>query len=441
MAETEYLDFLGEENPTALRKHILGLETLLDLTRSLMVIQDRRTLDGFLLLTAMGLLSVSRAILLAPDGSEDRFHLHVRGLREKEIRSALGLRPSGVFARRMRVASGIVEVRADGLSKRESGDIELLRSNGIRYAVPIRVKDRLNGILLLGERVHGEKLSPFENRMLRSILDIAGVVMDNTELYDDLRSANRAMEAQNERLKELDRLKTEFLSNVGHELRTPITSVIGFAECLRYPEIDEATRMEFAGHILEQGQRLSNLIDQVLDLSEITEQTLRVEPREADLNELVREVADSLRREIEAKNLSIELDLSPDLPPSRFDPKRTKRVVRNLLDNAIKFSHAKGRVRISSEVMDGTVALRVSDEGVGIPQGSLDSIFDSFRQVDGSETRVHGGAGVGLALVKEIMESQNGSVSVESTPGKGSTFTIQLPRSEENQIPETPPAR
>ncbi|MBM3321591.1 MAG: ATP-binding protein, partial [Candidatus Eisenbacteria bacterium] len=162
-----------------------------------------------------------------------------------------------------------------------------------------------------------------------------------------------------------------------------------------------------------------------------TEQTLRVEPREADLNELVREVADSLRREIEAKNLSIELALSPDLPSSRFDPKRTKRVVRNLLDNAIKFSHAKGRVRISSEAMDGTVALHVSDEGVGIPLESLDSIFDSFRQVDGSETRVHGGAGVGLALVKEIMESQNGSVSVESAPGRGSTFTIRIPRSEE----------
>ncbi|MFH1679810.1 MAG: HAMP domain-containing sensor histidine kinase [Candidatus Eisenbacteria bacterium] len=439
MAETEH-DFLtSEENPAALRKHILGLETLLDLTRSLMVIQDRRTIDSFLLLTVMGILSVSRAILLTRDGNEDRFHLHVRGLRESEIRGALELRPSGVFARRMRIAPALAEIRAEGLPKRERRDIELLHAQRVRYAVPIRVKDRLNGILLLGDRVNAEKLSPFENRMLRSILDIAAVVMDNTELYDDLRRVNRAMEAQNVRLKELDRMKTQFLSNVGHELRTPITCVIGFAECLRYSDVEEEKRLEFAESIYQQGQRLSNLIDQILDLSEVTERTLRIESREADLNEIVREVAESLRQEIEAKGLALELDLSPDLPRSRFDPKRTRRVVRNLLDNAIKFSHASGKVRIRSEAEKDSIALRVSDQGVGIPQESLDTIFDSFHQIDGSETRTHGGAGIGLSLVKGLIESQRGSISVDSEPGKGSVFTIRLPRTPDASGEEPPP--
>jgi signal transduction histidine kinase len=427
MAENDQDVFLSEENPNALRKHILGLETLLELTRSLMVIQERKTLDGFLLLTAMGLLSVSRAILLTRDPNENKFHLQMRGVRESEIRAGLALRPSGVFARRMRVARGLAEIRPDGLPDREARDIELLRSHRIRYAIPIRVKDKLNAILLLGERVHAGALTPFENRMLRSILDIAGIVMDNTELYDDLRRVNRAMEEQNERLKDLDRLKTQFLSNVGHELRTPITCVVGFAECLRYPDVDERKRLEFAESILEQGHKLSNLISQILDLSEITEQNLRVDPREADLNEVVEEVAASLRRDIESKNITLELDLSPSLPKSYFDPERTKRVVKNLLDNAIKFSHANGKVRISSESDADAVALKVSDHGVGIPEDEIDSIFDAFRQVDGSETRLHGGAGIGLSLVKELVESQNGSVAVDSAPGEGSVFTVRLP--------------
>jgi signal transduction histidine kinase len=246
------------------------------------------------------------------------------------------------------------------------------------------------------------------------------------------------MEEQNERLKDLDKLKTQFLSNVGHELRTPITCVIGFAECLRYPDIEEAKRVEFAESIVEQGQRLKDLIDQILDLSEITEQSLRVTPQEANLNEIVAEVTEAFREQIRAKNLTVDLALAPGLPSSYFDPQRTKRVVQNLLDNAIKFSHANGTVRIASEPEEDSVALHVTDQGVGIPSESLATIFDSFRQVDGSVTRAHGGAGIGLALVKEIMESQNGSVSVDSKPGAGSVFTIRLPRRPRHRRPANP---
>jgi signal transduction histidine kinase len=438
MAETEHDLFPVDEDPTALRKHILGLETLLDLTRSLLVIRDRRTVDSFLLLTVMGVLSIPRAILLTRDGNEDRFRVHVRGLREAEVRESLGLRPSGVFARRMRVARGLAEIRPEGLPEREVRDVELLRRSGILHAVPIRVKDHLNGVLLLGGRVHASALTPFEDRMLRTILDIAGIVMDNTQLFDGLRQANRTMEEQNERLKDLDKLKTQFLSNVGHELRTPITCVIGFAECLRYPDIEEAKRVEFAESIVEQGQRLKDLIDQILDLSEITEQSLRVTPQEANLNEIVAEVTEAFREQIRAKNLTVDLALAPGLPSSYFDPQRTKRVVQNLLDNAIKFSHANGTVRIASEPEEDSVALHVTDQGVGIPSESLATIFDSFRQVDGSVTRAHGGAGIGLALVKEIMESQNGSVSVDSKPGAGSVFTIRLPRRPRHRRPANP---
>ena len=433
MIDSENLGFLQEENPMELRKQILGLETLLELTRSLMVIQERNRLDGFLLLTVMGMLSVSRAILLTVVNGEDRFRVYTRGVKEEEIHDRLGLKPSGVFARRMRVAEGLTELGAGGLPGRDGPDLELLRGSGIRYAVPIRVKEKLRGVLLLGERVHAAELSSFESQMLRSILDIAATVMDNTDLVNEMRDTTRAMEAQNERLLELDKLKTQFLSNVGHELRTPLTCMAGFAECLRYPDVEEERRIEFAGNILRQSEKLTNLINQILDLSEITHETMKIEPEGGDLNKIVKEVTDSLRSTIDARGVIIDFDLTPSLPKTRFDPEKTKRVIQNLLDNAIKFSHEEGKVRITSRVDEEGIALSVRDEGVGIPREALPTIFDSFRQVDGSETRVHGGAGIGLSLVKEIMESQSGTVSVSSDPGRGSVFTIHLPRDQDEE--------
>ena len=128
------------------------------------------------------------------------------------------------------------------------------------------------------------------------------------------------------------------------------------------------------------------------------------------------------------KNLSLDLELNPSLPEAYFDMKRTGRAVRNLLDNAIKFSPQNGRVKVSSTVERDEVSITVSDDGQGIPEEAISSIFDRFHQLDSSDTRSHGGAGIGLSLVKEIMEKQGGSVSVESRPGKGSVFTLRLPR-------------
>jgi len=436
MAEMEK-DILEERDLAALRKRILGLETLLELTRSLVSVQERKRLEGFLMLTVMGILSVSRAILLARLDEEDSFRIHARGLRGEEVRENLRLRPSGLFARRMRVARGLVDLRADGLPEREARDIRYLKKNRLHHATPIRMKDKLYGILILGERVGAGKIAPFESQMLRSMLDIAGIVMDNADLYDEMRKANLSIQEQNERLKGLDQMKNQFLSTMGHELRTPITCIIGFAECLRYPGIEDDKKEEFANNILGQSNRLTNLIDQVLDLSALSEQSLTLHPEKGNVNTLIQEVAESLKIDIHHKKLSLDLELNPTLPEAYFDTKRTGRAVRNLLDNAIKFSPENGHVKISSAVDEDEVSITVSDDGQGIPEEAIPSIFERFHQLDSSDTRSYGGAGIGLSLVKEIMEKQGGSVSVESRPGKGSVFTLRLPRTPK---PESEPS-
>ncbi|MBN1825261.1 MAG: HAMP domain-containing histidine kinase [Candidatus Eisenbacteria bacterium] len=433
MAEPHPEAILDGPDAATLQKRIYGLETLLELTRSLVMVRDRRRIDDFLLLTAMGLFSVSRAILLARDGEEDRFEVVARGLREGEIRDRLDIRLSGVFARRLRVAREPVPLREEGLPEREREAVRFLIDRRIRLAAPIRGNGKLNGILLLGDRIRQDSFSPFEKQMLRSILDLAGIVMDNAELVGELRDANLALEERNERMKELDRMKSRFLSNMGHELRTPLTAVIGFAECLRYPDVDREKQVEFIDQILRAGRKLSNLIEQVMDLSEMDHRTFKLRPGKGDLNRLVQEVTEALRPEMEEKNLDLQLDLKEALPESWFDMDRTKRVVRNLMDNAIKFSKKNGRVRVASGLEGDQVTLSIADTGDGIPPEEIALIFDRFRQVDGSETRAHGGAGIGLSLVKEIMEGQQGSVSVDSSPGSGSVFTIRLPRDGEEE--------
>ena len=428
MIEEDKRLFSGEQDTNALRKRILGLETLLELTRSMVLVQDRKGINDFLLLTVMGLFSVPRAILLTLSRDSGKFDIYAHGLKEKGIRESLDLSPSGPLARRLRVAKNVVELDMEEVTGRDAENLLYLKKQRIHLAAPIRGKGKLNGILLLGKRISGAGLSSYEGQMLRSILGLAGIVMDNADLYDEMRTANLALEASNERLTELDKLKNEFLANMSHEFRTPITCIIGFAECLRYPDIQEKEKNEFTDHIIENGNKLSNLINQVLDLSEMSAHAPGMDIRKGNLNDLVQEVAESLRADMEEKGLTLELDLKDSLPESYFDPKRTRRVVQNLMDNAIKFSRVNGNVGIRSSVEGDLVALSVEDNGDGIPEDAVDHIFERFNQADGSETRTHSGVGIGLSLVKEIMEGQSGTVSVDSNPGSGSVFTIRLPK-------------
>lgn len=428
MIEEDKRLFTGEQDTNALQKRILGLETLLELTRSMVLVQDRKGINDFLLLTVMGLFSIPRAILLTLSEDKEKFEIYAHGMKEESIRESLHLKPSGLLARRLRVAKGVVELDTEEEADSEAENLRYLKDQKIHLAAPIRGKGKLNGILLLGKRIRGSGLSSYEGQMLRSILGLAGIVMDNADLYDEMRTANLALEASNERLKELDKLKNQFLANMGHEFRTPITCIIGFAECLRYPDIKEKEVYEFTDHIIENGNKLANLINQVLDLSEMSAHPPEMNIRKGNLNDLVQEVAESLRSDMEEKGLTLDLDLEDSLPESYFDPERTKRVVMNLMDNAIKFSRANGNVRILSNVEGDQVSLSVEDNGDGISPEAVDHIFERFNQADGSETRTHSGVGIGLSLVKEIMEGQSGTVSVDSSPGSGSVFTIRLPK-------------
>ncbi len=427
MSEFAQSPSIENHDSRSLQKRILGLETLLELSRSLVSVQDGERLDGLVLLTVMGLLSVSRAILLTREPNGDEFHIYCRGVREDEILEGVNISPSGVFSRRLKATAGIATLREEGLPARESEVVTYLRDQKITHAAPIKAKGELKGIVLLGNRIDGQEITSFDAEMLQSILDLAGIVIDNVQLYENVRSVNVTLAESNQRLKEMDALKNEFFSNVGHELRTPLTCITGFAQCLSYPDLTKPQLQEFTSNIAHQSEKLSNLIDQILDLTELTDKSMSINATVGNLNDLIEEVAAQFELDLKAKEVVLDMELNPELPESLFDPERTRRVLRNLIDNAIKFSKPNGRVVVSSDLKDENIAFSVTDNGIGIPEKDRESIFESFRQVDGSETRSYGGAGIGLSLAKEIVEHQNGAICVASEEGEGSVFTVTLP--------------
>jgi signal transduction histidine kinase len=249
------------------------------------------------------------------------------------------------------------------------------------------------------------------------------------EDYRDLQEKNRQLEDSFARLKELDRLKSNFLATMSHELRTPLTSVIGYSEMmlegLGGPLTDE--QKEYVGIIMEKGENLLQLITSILDISKIEAGRVRLILAEADAAQLMRDAVATVLPLARKKGLRVSCEPG-ELPRIHCDREKLRQCLVNLCQNAVKFTPAGGTITVSAAVEGGDhLAIRVQDNGIGIPAEHRDRIFDVFYQVDGSSTREYGGAGLGLAIVKSFAEAHGGKVGVGPRPGGGSIFTLSLP--------------
>ena len=229
------------------------------------------------------------------------------------------------------------------------------------------------------------------------------------------------------RERELDEMKSQLLSTVSHELRTPLASIKGFATTLlrRDVEWDEDSRREFLSIIDDESDRLSELIGNLLDMSRIEAGTLRVEVEPIDLGALVDETSEAFQMMDGGQRFRV--DQPPRLPQVLADPRRIRQVLRNLVENAVKYSPGGGDIVISARARPDQVEVSVSDQGIGIEAEDLDRIFDRFYQVDSASTRKVGGSGLGLSICKAIVEAHGGQIWVESEPEVGSTFHFTLP--------------
>ena len=238
---------------------------------------------------------------------------------------------------------------------------------------------------------------------------------------EELRAAREAAEAGS-------RAKDEFLTLLSHELRTPLNAVYGWARMLRAGEVGEERSQQALDAIIRNANAQVQMIDDLLDVSRIIAGKMRLDVRSVDLKAVVEDALDAVRPAAEAKSIRLHAVLDPRAGPVTGDPARLQQVVWNLLINAVKFTDKGGRVQVHVQRVNSHVEIVVSDTGKGIEPDLLPFIFDRFRQADSSSTRTHGGLGLGLALVKQLVELHGGSVVAQSDgDGKGATFVVKLP--------------
>ncbi|HEX8424124.1 MAG TPA: ATP-binding protein, partial [Pyrinomonadaceae bacterium] len=251
------------------------------------------------------------------------------------------------------------------------------------------------------------------------------------EVREHLLAQKRAQEERALLLAEAEaanRTKDEFLATMSHELRTPMTAILGWAQLLRSNTLKESD-FAHALEIVERNARAqTKLIDDLLDISRIITGKLRLDVRVVDLAAVIEAVVDSLRPTAEVRSIRLQPLIDPQAGPVSGDTDRLQQVVWNLVSNAIKFTPKGGRVQVMLARVNSQVEITVSDTGKGISAEFLPHVFDRFRQADGSTTRMQGGLGLGLSIVRQLVELHGGTVNVESDgEGQGATFIVQLP--------------
>ena len=224
---------------------------------------------------------------------------------------------------------------------------------------------------------------------------------------------------------ERERMRKEFTANVSHELKTPITTIMGFSEILENPEIERDKVTDFAAEINKEALRLSDIVGDIIELSSLDE-GYKGEKEEINVRNVVEYEIKKLEHKAEDNGVSIENNVSSSLF-LYVTPKVFSEVISNLLDNAIRYNRKGGFVKVESKEIEGKVEISVSDNGIGIPKDSLGRVFERFYRVDKSRSRESGGTGLGLSIVKNGVERMGGEVRVESTQGEGSVFTLTFP--------------
>lgn len=300
----------------------------------------------------------------------------------------------------------------------------LISQGHYNHRTKIKVKDELGD---LGENF---------NRMAQEIESYATKLNDySKKLEEKVKQRTLALEEKNitlelalEKAQESERLKTEFLTNMSHELRTPLNAVIGFSDILIQGIDGELNDMQ--AHDIElinnSGKHLLNLINGILDLAKIDAGKMEIRYENVQVTDIIDNVIQISRALIQNKELELKFEINKDVPEIEVDKMKFKQILLNLLSNAIKFTE-NGFVQILAQKQDEHILFAVQDTGIGIPQSDYNKVFERFRQLDGTLTRKSGGTGLGMALVKDLIELHKGKIWIESEVGKGTIFYFTLP--------------
>ncbi len=295
------------------------------------------------------------------------------------------------------------------------------------YAVPVLFRDKPLGVVVLAgfKRPDAATVDFVSNHV-----DALANGLNNALSYKDLNRQSLLLETANQDLIKADKLRSEFVANMSHELRTPLNSIIGFSGILLKNKAQTLAEgdLKRVEKINRNGKHLLCLINDILDLSKIEAGRMDLNIAPAQAGAILREVIDLLHPQAEAKNLALVIELPDRDFVLETDDQKLRQVLINLAGNAIKFTQ-QGSVTLGLEAdaAAGRVIFRVTDTGIGIPQDKQETVFEAFRQADNSTTREYGGTGLGLTISRSLVKLLGGELTVESAPGRGSTFRVSLP--------------
>ena len=285
--------------------------------------------------------------------------------------------------------------------------------------VPLKSKDKMLGLLGVAFDDHQSRLTLDERKLLNALADQIAVALERSQMAASIEEARLISESE--------QLRSALLSSVSHDLRTPLVSIIGSATSLKAyrSQLSERDQSELLRTILEQGQRLSRFVENLLNTVRMSHGGLRLQRHWADLSEIIGRAAENVGSGRAAGRLSF--DLPEDLPAVRLDPVLMEQVLINLLDNALKYTGESGVVGIAARQTNGVLEIAISDQGPGIPPGERDRVFDQFVRL-GSDDGRPAGTGLGLSICRGILQAHGGTIAVEGGPGgRGTTVRVRIP--------------
>jgi signal transduction histidine kinase len=307
-----------------------------------------------------------------------------------------------------------------------SGYLRLDSETRSELCIPMHIEEKVIGVI----NAESKKVNAFtlhDERLLTTVSGLLTTAIHKIRLHSNMQTQARDLRAALEKQKELDKLKSQFIQNVSHELRTPLAIIRGYAELLDsgdLGELDIAYR-DPVSTIARRSAMLSNMVDDLIAILEAEERA--VKKTDFDLGSLIQTMMREFEITAQKTDVTLRTEIGSRIPLFHGDTDHLKRVIDNLVSNALKFTPNEGQVLVSLRFEGEHFVLQVSDTGIGIPEDELERIFERFYQVDGSMSRRFGGTGLGLSLVHEIVLAHHGRIEVESGVNKGTTFTIYFP--------------
>jgi signal transduction histidine kinase len=400
-------------------------ETLLQLSKRMSSILNFNELVDTLVHGLVRGIPATHATLMIHDPATGAFVNHREETTLEEGSAVETIRPDSPITQWLTSTEGLLVKEEAKLNPRiaryfetAEGELEAIKAALI---VPLKVENKLNGILLLGEKLSGEIYDDQELDMLLLLATQAAISLENARLYENLATSNA-------RLLEASRLKSQFLANMSHELRTPLNSIIGFSKVLLNRLDGDLTERQdaYVRSVHNSSRHLLELINSILDFSRIEAGKFEMRSESVDLLDVVEECIESSAPLVRDKRVKLEKDVPVEVPLVLADRTRIKQVLLNLLSNAIKFTHA-GRVLVQVRPEGDVVHVSVADTGIGISPGDLQRLFEPFQRLDNPLAQQADGTGLGLAISKKFVELHRGRIWAESRESQGSTFHFTLP--------------